>query len=127
MESDNLLAHEPPPANPGGIAMSEPNQTDEFFKTLASVLLLCWIFGVVVLLFWWGSITLVADLTLGIHGDMFGVPRPHLNVIHYCGLMLTKVVIAHRILFRRGHCGRPTKRADAQARVRRFREVAPPP
>ena len=71
-----------------------PTEVDDLLDVVASVLLRCWIFGVVILLFWWGAITLVADLTLGIHGDMFGVTRPHLNVIHYCGLMLTKVVVA---------------------------------
>jgi len=72
--------------------MSE--QTVEFFDTLAKILLRCWIFGVIVLLFWWGAITLAGDLTLGVHGDMFGLTRPQLDVIHYCGLMLTKLVVA---------------------------------
>ena len=69
-------------------------QITEWLEIVAKILLRCWIFGVIVLLFWWGAITLAADLTLGIHGDMFGVTRPQLNVIHYCGMMLTKLVVA---------------------------------
>ena len=71
--------------------MSE--STREFFDTLARVLLRCWVFGFILLLFWWGAITLAGDLTLGVHGDMFGVARPQLNVIHYCGILLTKLVV----------------------------------
>jgi len=79
---------------PGDIAISEPNQTNDFFETLARVLLRCWILGFIVLLFWWGAITLADDLTLGVHGDMFGLTRPQFNVIHYCGILLTKLVVA---------------------------------
>ena len=73
--------------------MSEPNPTDDFLDTLAKILLRCWIFGFVLLLFWWGAIALAGDLTLGIHGDMFGVTRPQLNVIHDCRILLTKLVV----------------------------------
>ena len=69
------------------------DQTTDLLEAIAKILLRCWIFGVIVLLFWWGAITLAGDLTLGIHGDMFGLTRPHLNVIHYCGMMLTKLVV----------------------------------
>ncbi len=70
--------------------------TDSIHDSLdvvSKILLRCWIFGAVILLFWWGAITLAGDLTLGIHGDMFGLTRPELNVIHYCGLMLTKLAV----------------------------------
>ena len=71
--------------------MSTP--TTELLEVAAKILLRCWIFGFIVLLFWWGAITLVGDLTLGVHGDMFDLTRPQLNVIHYCGMMLTKLVV----------------------------------
>jgi hypothetical protein len=73
--------------------MSAPNQTNEFFDTLAKILLRCWLFGFIVLLFWLGAVTLAGDLALGVHGDVFGLPRPQLNVIHYCGILLTKLVV----------------------------------
>jgi hypothetical protein len=70
-----------------------PTQIAEWLEILAAILLRCWIFGLIVLLFWWGAITLAGDLALGVHGDMFGLTRPQLNVIHYCGLMVTKLVV----------------------------------
>ena len=68
-------------------------QITEWLEVIAKILLRCWIFGVIVLLFWWGAITLAGDFTLGVHGDMFDLTRPQLNVIHYCGLLLTKLVV----------------------------------
>lgn len=73
--------------------MHEPNQTNDLLDAIAKILLRCWIFGFILLLFWWGAITLAGDLTLGVHGDMFGLTRPQLNVIHYCGMMLTKLAV----------------------------------
>jgi hypothetical protein len=71
-----------------------PDQITEWLDVVAKILLRCWIFGVIVLLFWWGAIMFAGNLTLGVHGEMFGLTRPQLNVIHYCGLMLTKLVVA---------------------------------
>ena len=73
--------------------MPEPANTNDLLDTVAKILLRCWIFGVILLLFWWGAITLAGDLTLGVHGEMFDLTRPQLNVIHYCGLLLTKLVV----------------------------------
>jgi len=70
------------------------DQISEWLEGVAKILLRCWIFGFIVLLFWWGAITLAGDFTLGVHGDMFDLTRPQLNVIHYCGMMLTKLVVA---------------------------------
>ena len=68
-------------------------QITEWLEVIAKILFRCWVFGVIVLLFWWGAITLAGDLTLGVHGDMFGLTRPQLNVIHYCGMGLTKLFV----------------------------------
>lgn len=71
--------------------MSSP--TTERLEVIARILLRCWILGFILVLFWWGAITLAGDLVLGIHGDMFGLTRPQLNVIHYCGMGLTKLAV----------------------------------
>ena len=73
--------------------MSNSTQITEWLETVSKILLRCWIFGVIVLLFWWGAITLVGDSTLGVHGEMFDLTRSQLNVIHYCGIILTKLVV----------------------------------
>jgi hypothetical protein len=41
----------------------------------------------------WGVVALGGDLALGVHGDMFCLPRPQLNVIHDCGMGLTKFAL----------------------------------
>jgi len=68
-------------------------QITEWLEVIAKILLRCWVFGLIVLLFWWGAITLAGDPTLRIHGDMFGLSRPQLDVIYYCGLGLTKLFV----------------------------------
>ena len=68
-------------------------QITEWLEVVAKILLRCWLFGFVLLLFWWGAITLAGDLVLGVHGDMFGLTRPQLNVIHYCGILFTKLAV----------------------------------
>ena len=69
------------------------DRINEWLEIVAKVLLGCWILGVVILLFWWGAVTLAGDLVLGVHGAMFGLTRSQLNVIHYCGMGLTKLVV----------------------------------
>ena len=73
--------------------MQEATQTDDLLKTLAEILLRCWIFGFIVLLFWWGAVMLAGDLIFGVHGDMFNLTRSQLNAIHYCGMGLTKLTV----------------------------------
>ena len=69
------------------------DQTTEWLEAVAKILLRCWIFGFLLLLFWFGAVTVFGDLALGLHGDIFDLPRPQLNVIHYCGILLTKLAV----------------------------------
>ena len=68
-------------------------QTTELLEVAAKILLRCWIFGFIILLFWFVAVTVFGDLALGVHGDIFDLLRPQLNVIHYCGILLTKLVV----------------------------------
>jgi hypothetical protein len=68
-------------------------QITEWLEAIVKILLRCWLLGFILLLFWWGAITLAGDLVLGVHGDMFGLTRPQLNVIHYCGILFTKLAV----------------------------------
>ena len=74
--------------------MSEVTNIDDLLEVIAKILLRCWIFGFIVLLFWWGAVTLAGDLVLGVHGDMFNLTRSQLNAIHYCGMGLTKLAVS---------------------------------
>ena len=73
--------------------MSEATPMDNLLEAIAKILMRCWIFGFILLLFWWGAVMLADDLVFGVHGDMFDLTRPQLNVIHYCGMGLTKLAV----------------------------------
>jgi hypothetical protein len=77
----------------GDIAMSEAKSTNDFLETLAKILLRCWIFGFVLLLFWGGFFVLAPNVIYDLHGSMFGLSPHELNIIHYCGMGLTKLVV----------------------------------
>ncbi len=74
--------------------MSEATQTDDLLETIAKILLRCWIFGFILLLFWWGAVMLAGDLVFDVHGAMFDLTRSQLNVIHYCGMGFTKLAVS---------------------------------
>ena len=65
-------------------------ETSEFF---AKILLRCTVFGFLLLLFWFGMYMLAGDVIYGLHGSMFGLSEHELNVIHYCGMGLVKLVV----------------------------------
>jgi hypothetical protein len=73
--------------------MSDATQKDNLLEVIAKILLRCWIFGFILLLFWWGAIALAGDLVFDVHGDMFDLTRAQLIVIHYCGMGLTKLAV----------------------------------
>jgi hypothetical protein len=73
--------------------MSDLKNTHHFFDVLAKVLLRCTILGFLLLLFWFGVIMIAKDLTFAVHGSMFHVSYHELEVIHYCGMGLLKLVI----------------------------------
>ena len=74
--------------------MTEPTRTDDLLDAVAAVLLRCWIFGFIVLLFWFAAVTLAGDLVFSVHGNMFDLTRAQLNTIHYCGMGLTKLFVS---------------------------------
>ena len=73
--------------------MAEATPTDDLLEAIAEILLRCWIFGFILLLFWWGAVLLAGELVFGVHGAMFDLTRSQLNVIHYCGMGLTKLAV----------------------------------
>ena len=74
--------------------MSDANQMDDLLEIIAKILLRCWIFGFILLLFWWSAVTIAGDVVFGVHGDMFNLTRPQLNMIHYCGMGITKLTVS---------------------------------
>ena len=79
--------------------MSTPSETTDFFDTLARVLIRCTLFGFLLLLFWFAAVMLAGDLVYSIHGSMFDLTRHEMQVIHYCGMGLIKLVVGCFFLF----------------------------
>lgn len=67
--------------------------TRDFFETLGKILLRCWVFGFLLLLFWVGVYMLAAGFVHRLHGNMFGLSRHELDVIFYCGMGLFKLCV----------------------------------
>ena len=75
----------------GGTTVSD--QITEWLDVVAKILLRCWIFGFLLLMFWFGAVMLAGDFVYAVHGGMFDLGLHELTVIHYCGMMLTKLVV----------------------------------
>jgi hypothetical protein len=65
--------------------------TRDFFDTLAKILLRCWIFGFVVLFVWLAAF--LSQAVHKIHGPMMGLSDHELDVIHYCGMAILKLLV----------------------------------
>jgi hypothetical protein len=57
------------------------------------MLLYCWVFGFVFLLFWFGMSRLARGFIQRLHGGMFGLSAHELDVIFYCGMGLLKLLV----------------------------------
>ncbi len=65
--------------------------TRDFFKTLERMLLRGWILGLVMLLIWVAA--LASQVIHQFHGPMLGLSDHELDLIHYCGIGLLKMLV----------------------------------
>jgi hypothetical protein len=68
-------------------------QITEWLEVVAKILLRCWIFGFLLLLSWFGAVTLAGDFVYSVHASMFGLTWHELNLIHYCGMGFLKLFV----------------------------------
>jgi len=73
--------------------MSNSTDVSDLLDTLATILLRCWIFGFLLLLFWAGVFLLAGNVIYDLHGNMFGLSQHDLNVIYYCGMVFVKLCV----------------------------------
>ncbi len=71
--------------------MQENNQ--EFFETIARVLIRCFWGGVLLLLIWFFAYLAAADRLYALNARWFGVSRQEFDVIHYCGMAAMKIAV----------------------------------
>jgi hypothetical protein len=81
----------------GESAMSE--ETIELLRSVASVLLYCWLLGFALLFIWFAMFMSLRGFIQRTHGAMFGFSIHELDVIHYCGMGIWKLGVILLYLF----------------------------
>ena len=61
--------------------------------TLEKITMRCFIIGMVLMLIWFFMCLIVGDCMYRIHSKWFALSKHELVVVHYCGLMFTKICI----------------------------------
>jgi hypothetical protein len=79
--------------------MSESNNRNELFDTLAKILLRCFVLGYSLLLLWVVLYVVAADVIDGLAGKLFGLTPHEVDVIQYCGMAVVKCVVVLFFLF----------------------------
>lgn len=79
--------------------MHNSGDIDETLEVVGQVLLRCFLIGVGLLLLWWAALGLMGDLTYSVHSWLTPMTREQFNLIHYCGLLLTKAGISLLFFF----------------------------
>ena len=73
--------------------------TRDLLEAVAQVLLRCWIFGFLLLLFWAVVFLVASDVIYSLHGGMFDLSPHDLSVIHYSGMAFVKLCVFLFFLF----------------------------
>lgn len=73
--------------------MCNSSNANEMLETIGQILIRCFIMGVLVLLFWWGALSLMGDLAYSIHSKFVPISRQQFDIINYSGMLMTKAAI----------------------------------
>ena len=79
--------------------MYNSNNTNEILEAIGQVLIRCFVMGVLVLLFWFGALTLAGDLAYSVHANFVPITQQQFYVIHYAGGLMTKAAVFFLFLF----------------------------
>jgi len=99
--------------------MNEQNGVENMLEAIAGVLIRCFFIGIAFLIIWLAMVMGVPDWAWQIHGKFFHVSGEQVVLVHYAGLLMTKVGIFGLFLFPfigiklalRKRNGRPTNSA----------------
>lgn len=72
--------------------MTESNNVNELFDTLAKIMLRCFVLGYVLLLLWFVVSLVATGLIYGI-GKLYGLTPHEVDLINYCGMTGVKCVV----------------------------------
>ncbi len=73
--------------------MNDLINVNEKLEIIGQVLIRCFIIAMIMLLYWWGALTFMGDLTYSVHSRMFPISREQFDIIHYSGMLIFKAVI----------------------------------
>ena len=79
--------------------MSNSNNANEILEVTGQVLIRCFVMGLLVLLFWFGALTLAGDLAYSVQAHFVPITQQQFYVIHYAGGLMTKVAVFFLFLF----------------------------
>ena len=79
--------------------MSDSNNANEMLEVTGQVLIRCFVMGVLVLLFWFGALTLAGDLAYSVHAKFVPITQKQFYLIHYAGGLMTKAAVFFLFLF----------------------------
>lgn len=65
----------------------------ELLDLISQVLLRCILFGIALLLLWFGLFYLAGDVIYRTHGKLFGMTPHEMALIHYGGMAFTKLCV----------------------------------
>ena len=70
--------------------MGELKNSNELLDTVAKILLRCAVLGFVLLFLWFGVYSLAPA---ALRGGLFGLTSHEVDLIHYCGIGFTKILV----------------------------------
>lgn len=79
--------------------MSEQNSVENILDAIAGVLITCFVIGIVFLTIWVVIVMGMPDWAWQMHGKFFQLSREQVALVHYAGLLITKVGIFGLFLF----------------------------
>jgi len=79
--------------------VSEPNNVDDALVAISKVLIWCFVFSFVLMLVWFVLFVLPGNIVYRVHSLFFEISEPQLEIVHYCGMALMKMVSFWLFLF----------------------------
>lgn len=73
--------------------MSDKDEVRRSLEVASAVLLRCLIVGAGLLVFWFVILLLAGDMAHGVHSKFYDITKQQFDVIHYCGMGLTKLIV----------------------------------
>jgi hypothetical protein len=79
--------------------MTESTNAKDLFDMLARILLRCFVLGYLLLLLLWFVLYVVASGMLYWQAKLFGLTPHEVDLIHYCGMAVVKLIVILFFLF----------------------------